>query len=616
MREIRSLAALVAALGLLAFAFAQETEEPRQPVQQERAILFQGANVFDGEGSLGTVDVLVEAGRITEVGDAISVPDGAEVVDGSGRTLMPGLIDSHVHTFTPDMLVQGLVFGVTTVLDMFTDEGFAAQMRQEQEEGAANYRADLFSAGWLATAPGGHGTQFGVDLETLTGPEQADEWVQGRVDAGADYIKVVIESFGGMGQPPIPTLDAETVAAVIEAAHQHELLAVTHVQTLEAAQIAVDAGSDGLAHMFSDALPPDELVQQMVEHGTFVIPTLSVFQSIGPEDPVDETLANDPNIAPFLTPTDLQSLANPFQVDGTLSFQTASDGVSLFREAGVPILAGSDAPNPGTAYGASIHRELELLTRSGLTAEQALASATSVPAQTFGLDDRGRIAPGMVADLLLVDGDPTEDILATREVVGVWKRGVRMDRDAYRDALAAAEESAAAQADALAQGETAPVSDFETGDLSVGFGNEWAATTDQQAGGDSTATIEVVQGGAGGSAYSLLVTGEVGTAFSQPWSGVMFMPGAQPFAPADLSSKPNLTFSAKGEPGTYRVQLFCQNLGQAPAQTTFDVTEQWQEYDIGLAEVGGCDPTGVLAVIFSSGEPGEYSLQVDDVVFR
>ncbi len=618
MRINRALAAAVAALGVLPMAFGQDGQaaEGSRQQQQQRAILFEDVNVFDGEGSLGVVDVLVEAGRIAEVGEATSVPDGAEVIDGSGRTLLPGLIDSHVHTFTPDMLVQGLVFGVTTVLDMFTDETFAAQMRQEQEEGAANYRADLFSAGWLATAPGGHGTQFGVDIETLTSPEQADEWVQGRVDAGADYIKVVIETFGGMGQPPIPTLDPETVAAVIEAAHDHDLLAVTHVQTLEAAQIAIDAGTDGLGHMFSDALPPADLVQEMVEQGTFVIPTLSVFQSIGPDDPVDETLANDPHIAPFLTQTDLQSLANPFQVDGTLSFETASDGVAILRDAGVPILAGSDAPNPGTAYGASIHRELELLTRSGLTAEQALAAATSVPARIFGLDDRGRIAPGLVGDLLLVNGDPTQDVLATRDIVGVWKRGVRVDRDAYREALAAARESAAAQADALSRGESAPVSDFEGGDLSVGFGNEWAATTDQQAGGDSTAKVEVVEGGAGDSAYSLQVTGEVGTAFSQPWSGVMFMPGTQPFAPADLSSKPNLGFSAKGEPGTYRLQLFCQNLGQAPAETELDVTDQWQEFDIDLAEVGGCDPAGVMAVIFSSGRPGAYSLQLDDVVFR
>src|SRR5690606_1337766 len=95
MRTVRSFATLVAALTLLAFAFAfaQESEGAGQQAQQERATLIQGANVFDGEGSLGAVDVLIEAGRITEVGDAIAVPDGAEVIDGSGRTLLPGLIE-------------------------------------------------------------------------------------------------------------------------------------------------------------------------------------------------------------------------------------------------------------------------------------------------------------------------------------------------------------------------------------------------------------------------------------------------------------------------------------------------------------------------------------------
>ncbi len=609
--------ATLVALGLLAYALGQVSDQPTTtPWQQERPLVFKDVNVFDGEGSLGRVDVLLEAGRIAEVGDAIAVPDGAEVIDGAGMTLLPGLIDSHVHTFTPEMLRQALVFGVTTVLDMFTDETFAAQMRQEQADGGAGYRADLFSAGWLATAPGGHGTQFGVDVDTLTSPEQADEWVQGRVDAGADYIKVVIETFGGMGQEPLPTLDPATVEAVIAAAHEHGLLAVTHVQELEAAEVAVDAGTDGLGHMFSDALPNEELVKQMVEHGTFVIPTLSVFQSIGPDDPVDESLATDPNIAPYLTPADLQSLANPYQVAGTLSFGTASQGVATLHEAGLPVLAGSDAPNPGTAYGASIHRELELLTRSGLTPTEALAAATSVPADVFGLDDRGRIAPGLVADVVLVNGDPTQHVLATRDIVGVWKRGVRADRAAYAEALATARESAQAQADALAEGETAAVSDFEAGDLSVGFGNEWVATTDQQAGGDSTASIEVVEGGAGDSARSLHVTGNVGSAFSQPWAGAMFMPGSQPFAPADLSTKPTLHFAAKGTEGAFRVQLFCQNLGQAPAETSFETTGEWQDYAVELSEVGGCDPAGVMAVIFSAGQPGEFSLQLDDVEFR
>ena len=94
----------------------------------------------------------------------------------------------------------------------------------------------------------------------------------------------------------------------------------------------------------------------------------------------------------------------------------------------MPLLAGTDAPNPGTTHGASLHRELELLIKAGLSATEALMAATSVPARIFGLRDRGRIAPGMRADLLLVGGNPVRDVTDTRNVVAVWKKGFIIDR--------------------------------------------------------------------------------------------------------------------------------------------------------------------------------------------
>ena len=106
----------------------------------------------------------------------------------------------------------------------------------------------------------------------------------------------------------------------------------------------------------------------------------------------------------------------------------AHAAVGALRRAGVPILAGTDAPAPSLAHGLSLHHELELLVLSGLTPLEALASATSAPARAFGFHDRGRIAEGLRADLLLVNGDPTIDIRATRDIVGVWKIGVQYSR--------------------------------------------------------------------------------------------------------------------------------------------------------------------------------------------
>jgi Amidohydrolase family len=148
------------------------------------------------------------------------------------------------------------------------------------------------------------------------------------------------------------------------------------------------------------------------------------------------------------------------------------------RPAHVPLLAGTDAPNPGTTHGASLHRELELLVKAGLTPVEALAAATSVPAKQFGLGDRGTIAPGKRADLVLVDGDPTADIRATRKIAGVWKLGLAVDRDAYRAELEKQRAEANRSAGVPRGAKPGLVSDFEDGRPSARFGAGWQVSTD------------------------------------------------------------------------------------------------------------------------------------------
>src|SRR5690606_23417458 len=158
----------IATFSVIALLLGTSTPAYAQGDSAGAPLAFTNVQVFDGEALISATTVVVENGVITSVGGDVAVPDGATVVDGSGRTLVPGLIDAHVHTFTPAMLQQALVFGVTTVFDMFTSEDFAAQIRSEQAAEAVTTRADMLSAGTLATAPGGHGTQFGIDIATLT----------------------------------------------------------------------------------------------------------------------------------------------------------------------------------------------------------------------------------------------------------------------------------------------------------------------------------------------------------------------------------------------------------------------------------------------------------------
>jgi cytosine/adenosine deaminase-related metal-dependent hydrolase len=167
-------------------------------------------------------------------------------------------------------------------------------------------------------------------------------------------------------------------------------------------------------------------------HQIFVIPTLSILEYVCNVASGD-LLSAHPALSPYLSAADKAQLHSPMSFQNA-AYRAAEEVVRQLKAAGVPLLAGTDAAL-NTVHGASLHRELELLVGAGLTPLEALASATSQPARLFDLPDRGRFAPGLRADLLLVEGDPTTDILATRSIVGVWKQGIEVDRQGYRRQL-------------------------------------------------------------------------------------------------------------------------------------------------------------------------------------
>jgi Amidohydrolase family len=183
------------------------------------------------------------------------------------------------------------------------------------------------------------------------------------------------------------------------------------------------------------------------------------------------------------------------------------------------ILAGTDCGNPGTAHGASVHRELALLVAVGLTPSEALAAATAKTAETFQLSDRGRIARGLRADLLLVEGDPTADITATRKIVGVWKQGRKIDRDHQRTLVQEQNRALVKMKNAPApQGsESGLISDFEgeQATTKTSFGAGWTISTDALRGGKSKAQSAVVNAGASGSAHALRISGTIDSAPGQ-----------------------------------------------------------------------------------------------------
>jgi imidazolonepropionase-like amidohydrolase len=603
--------ALAGSLAMIATTGARAEDKPG------RTVVITNVRIFDGTRVIPKGTVIFNGGKIVAVGANMASPGNAqETIDGAGQTLLPGFIDGHTHAWG-DALERALVFGVTTELDMFTTPEFGRQMRAEQAKFGAPDRADLYSAGYLATVPGGHGTEYGMTIPTLTKPEEAQGWVDARIAEGSDYIKIISEDGSPYGRQ-IPTLDRATIAALVTAAHQRGKLAVVHISTEAAAKEAIEAGADGLVHIFTDRAPEPGFAALLKQHKAFVTPTLTVVESTTGVAS-GRALPDDALLSRYLRPDEVANLRTSFPAHPghKLDFQNALAAVRQLHQAGVPILAGTDAPNPGTTHGASIHREMELLVSAGLTPVEALTAATAGPARIFGLKDRGRIAPGLRSDLVLVKGDPTTDITATRAIQRIWKVGhemMRPDAPLHKVPTNPDGASTASAAPAPAIPPSGEISGFEDGTLAVTFGSPWTDSTDQLAGGKSIVKKEVVAGGAGGSGKSLAISGEVRQGFAYPWSGVMFLPGAQPMAPADLSRFGGISFAAKGEAGaTYQFMAFATHLGRLPAQKPFTAGPEWQRVTVSFADLGldGTDLTG----FFVGGGPalGPFHLQIDDV---
>jgi imidazolonepropionase-like amidohydrolase len=209
--------------------------------------------------------------------------------------------------------------------------------------------------------------------------------------------------------------------ALVNAAHRRHKIVVVHIGNESQARDVIAAGADGLAHMFFGKISSDDFGRFGARHRVFVIPTLvTLYASCGMGN--GKMLLADPHLGPYIQPALARLHTITWQGNPDICRGT-NEGMRQLIKQHVPILAGTDEAIPGTTYGASLHGELELLVKLGMTPTQALAAATSLPAHYFHLDDQGVIRSGARANLLLVEGDPTQNILATRNTVAVFKKG-------------------------------------------------------------------------------------------------------------------------------------------------------------------------------------------------
>jgi imidazolonepropionase-like amidohydrolase len=413
-------------------------------------VVFRGARVIDGTGSPAREDavLVLDGDHVAALGPAtkIKVPKGARVVDARGKTIIPGLINAHGHVglvvdgqnradgYTREnvqaQLAQYEQYGVTSVLTLGLNRDLIYELRDQQRRREVGGAA-IFTAGRGIGVPSG-APPVPVAADQVYRPATAEEAVADVREAAThhpEFLKIWVDDVYGK----FPKLQPAIFKAAIDEAHRSGMRVASHVFYLEDAKAVIRDGVDALAHSVRDRSVDPELIGLMKARGTFYVATLTVDDSSFAflDDP---SLLDDPFLAGAVSPEALRKLRAP-----ELRAKAASDpnlprirealkngihNLKALRDSGVKIAFGTDSgANPVRIQGWAEHRELELMVRAGLSPMEAIVAATSGSAAMLGAKDRGTLRPGMRADLLVLGGNPLDDIRNTRKLVAIWHGG-------------------------------------------------------------------------------------------------------------------------------------------------------------------------------------------------
>lgn len=412
----------------------------------DRFTLIKAARLIDGTGAppMARAAILIQGGVVVGVGPQHTIvpPQDApvDVLDYGDRTILPGLIDSHVHLIgigdgrvgddlatLPDEILTlqaaqnsrlHLYSGVTTVRDCGAKNRTTHFLRQAVRMGIAEAPRLLLSLRPMAII-GGHLSYFGIQA---TGVDECRAAVRQLVKEGADFIKIT--ATGGStatSYPMLPSFDIDEMTAIVDEAHRFGKHAAAHCASSQGMVNALDAGVDTIIHAYHK--DPDgswnfreDIAERMAEQGVFVNPTMH--QARNRLWRLEEKARTQP-----LTPAESAALDEGWRYQ-----EIRREHVTRMIDAGVKLAAGSDSAWSYLPMGL-FHHEIQAHVEAGLSPLQAIVSATNDAAKSCWIDDQvGALQEGKRADILIVDGDPSQDIDALANVVDVFQDGARIER--------------------------------------------------------------------------------------------------------------------------------------------------------------------------------------------
>jgi len=372
--------------------------------------------------------VVTEDDRIASVRKPGRLPGGVERIPLPGCTLIPGLIDAHVH-FCDWMRPAFLAAGVTTIRDTGNDAGWVLARRRYAEKYPSR-SPDILCCGPLMDGPQAHWPIMG---RAHADADQMAESVLGLVESGVDAIKIYVN------------VEREQMRAAVETAHAHGVRVLAHLVQFSAEE-AIKAGVDEIEHLsgcnpvFRDGAKLDKLCELVLSKGTVMCPTLVVWDRLGrvsePSFPHDRRLEwVHPDFQHAWRHYPIRSQSVVARLDLQQRVVGMKVCLSVMQRRGIPTIAGTDSPFPWLVPGFSLHDELALMVDGGLKPVDALKAATSHAAKALRINRHvGTVKPGKIADLVAVEGDPTEDITAISRIRQVLRRGALLSLTSLRRA--------------------------------------------------------------------------------------------------------------------------------------------------------------------------------------